>query len=146
MQWRRWVEPGRKYLLLVSAMAVIPVALAYGRDPARTMAPLLDVPIDTATHRHLFRGIMGLYLAFVAYWTLGAFRDRFRAGALASLVVFMLGLAAGRLLSLAVDGTPRFVMIKYLVAELVIGGAGTLLLWLPLSGSDSGSETHVTDQ
>jgi hypothetical protein len=44
------------------------------------------------------------------------------------LVVFMLGLAAGRLLSLVVDGVPHWLLLAYLALELGIGLVGLLLL------------------
>ena len=45
---------------------------------------------------------MGLYLALVVFWIAGARNESLRLPALWSLTVFMLGLAAGRVVSLIV--------------------------------------------
>ncbi len=71
---------------------------------------------------------MGLYLALVVFWIIGAYRAEVRQAALYSLVVFMLGLAAGRTLSLVVDGMPSWLLIVYLVLELILGILGLQLL------------------
>ena len=51
--------------------------------------------------------------------------------ALFSLVVFMLGLAAGRTLSLVVDGMPHWLLVVYLAVELGLGMVGLALLRKP---------------
>ena len=51
--------------------------------------------------------------------------------ALWSLVIFMLGLAAGRGLSLFLDGIPHWLLVVYLVRELAFGGVGAWLLLAP---------------
>ena len=71
---------------------------------------------------------MGLYLALAVFWIIGAYRAEVRQAALYSLVVFMLGLAAGRTLSLVVDGMPSWLLIVYLVLELILGMLGLQLL------------------
>jgi hypothetical protein len=48
--------------------------------------------------------------------------------ALISEIVFMSGLAAGRLLSLFLDGWPSLILIAYAVAELLLAGWGTYCL------------------
>ena len=70
------------------------------------MAILFDIDASPVNVSHIFRAVMGLYLAVVIFWVFGAFRAPLRLPALWSLTVFMLGLAAGRLLSLLVDGMP----------------------------------------
>ena len=71
---------------------------------------------------------MGLYLALLSFWIVGAFRVQLRQAALYSLVVFMLGLALGRVLSLVVDGMPSLLLIGYLGLELILGILGLILL------------------
>ncbi len=48
--------------------------------------------------------------------------------ALISEIVFMSGLAAGRLLSLILDGWPSLILIAYAVAELLLAGWGIYCL------------------
>jgi hypothetical protein len=74
---------------------------------------------------------MGLYLALSLFWVLGAFKVHLRQAALYSLIVFMLGLAAGRILSLLVDGMPYWLLLVYLLLELGFGALGILLAKKP---------------
>ncbi len=71
---------------------------------------------------------MGLYLALVVFWFIGVYRVQVRQAALYSLVIFMLGLAAGRILSIVIDGMPNWLLVVYLGLELSFGIVGLLLL------------------
>ena len=72
---------------------------------------------------------MGLYLATSVLWLLGAIRGGpLMRPAVVSEIVFMSGLAAGRLLSLLLDGWPSPMLIVYTVAELVLAAWGVLCL------------------
>ncbi|MGB6033739.1 MAG: DUF4345 family protein, partial [Bacteroidota bacterium] len=62
------------------------------------------------------------------FWTIGAFRVLVRQDALYSLIVFMFGLAAGRVLGLIVDGMPHRLLVVYLVLELGFCALGVLLV------------------
>ncbi|MEP1421670.1 MAG: DUF4345 family protein, partial [Erythrobacter sp.] len=63
--------------------------------------------------------IMGLYLANALFWLLAAATPRLQRPALWVLFLFMAGLAAGRVLSIMLDGMPGIVLVLYLMAELV---------------------------
>ncbi len=54
----------------------------------------------------------------VIFWILGAIQEPLRFAALCSVVVFMGGLAMGRILSLLVDGIPVAPLVIYLVLEV----------------------------
>ena len=118
----------RQSFLLVIAIGLMPVALSYGLLPERSLGLLFDVSVSNVNGTHIFRAIMGLYLALIAFWIIGAFKVEVRQAALYSLVVFMLGLAAGRALSLVVDGMPHWLLVVYLGLEIVIGTLGVQLL------------------
>jgi hypothetical protein len=105
--------------------------LSYGLDPGKSLGHLFDVSVSNVNGTHLFRAIMGLYLAFAAFWIVGAYRLEVRQAAIYSLVVFMFGLAAGRALSLVVDGMAHWLLVVYLAVELVIGFLGWRLLKKP---------------
>ena len=121
--------------LLSAAIGLVPIALSYGVDPGASLDRLFGVTIEGTNGTHLFRAIMGLYLALAAFWVVGALRQRLAIPALWSLVVFMLGLAAGRLLSLVVDGLPHPLLMVYLGLEALFGIGGILLLKrLPSAG------------
>ena len=104
--------------LLVAAVGLTPIALAYGLVPAMTVPMLYGVEIDSVNVTHIFRAVMGLYLAMVIFWILGATRETLRFAALCSVVVFMGGLAMGRTLSLLVDGIPAAPLVIYLLLEV----------------------------
>ena len=104
--------------LLVAAVGLTPIALAYGLVPAITVPMLYGVEIDSVNVTHIFRAVMGLYLAMVIFWILGAIQEPLRFAALCSVVVFMGGLAMGRILSLLVDGIPVAPLVIYLVLEV----------------------------
>ncbi|WP_214560486.1 DUF4345 domain-containing protein [Planktothrix agardhii] len=118
----------RQIFLLVTAIGLTPIALSYGLVPQKSLSYLFDVSVSNINGSHIFRAMMGLYLALLSFWIVGAFRVQLRQAALYSLVVFMLGLALGRVLSLAVDGIPSWLLIGYLGLELIFGILGLILL------------------
>ncbi len=72
---------------------------------------------------------MGLYLAIIALWLLGAIRGGpLMRTAQIREILFMPGLASGGLLSLLLDGWPSPMLIAYSVAELVLARWGILCL------------------
>jgi len=118
----------RKGFLLVIAIGLFPIALSYGLVPQKSLKYLYDISISDTNTVHIFRAIMCLYFAFMSFWILGAFKDQFRQAALYSLIVFMLGLAAGRILSIIIDGMPYWILMAYLILELSFGTIGILLV------------------
>lgn len=106
-----------KILLLLAAIGLVPIALSYGLIPSVSLPYLLGFPVEGLHETHVFRAIMGLYLANVAFWVAGTMIGSLTRPALWSLLIFMGGLAAGRLVSVVVDGMPNFVLLFYLGAE-----------------------------
>ena len=102
----------------MASVGLMPIALAYGLVPAITVPMLYGVEIDSINVAHIFRAVMGLYLAMIVFWVLGAIRESLRFPALCSVVVFMAGLAMGRILSLFLDGVPSLPLLIYLVLEV----------------------------
>lgn len=113
--------------LVLCAIGLTPVALTYGAAPSTSMAHLLDIDASGVNSSHIFRAIMGLYLAMAVFWLLGAKQDDLRLPALWSLTVFMLGLAAGRVLSLIVDGVPDPLLVFSIALELTLGVVGFVM-------------------
>jgi Domain of unknown function (DUF4345) len=117
-----------KIYLLFIAISLVPVALSYGADPARVLPKLLKFNVETSNERQIFRALMCLYLATSLFWILGAFWPEWQSAALIWAVLFMLSLALGRLISIALDGRPTSALLDvYLVVEIA---AGVLGLWL----------------
>lgn len=118
----------RKAYLWVSAIGLIPVALSYGVVPELSMNWLFGITVEVPNEAHIFRGVMGLYLALVTLWILGAMNENYERAAILSEVFFMSGLAVGRFLSLLVDGWPHWLLVNYLVLEAILAVAGIMLL------------------
>jgi len=124
----------RSLFLIVTAIGLTPIALGYGAAPARSLAFLFDIPVESTELAHIFRAVMGLYLALVVFWLAGAMNPKLTRPALWSLVVFMFGLAAGRALSLVLDGFPHWLLFVYLVLEVAFGAIG---VWLLRQGNEN---------
>ena len=118
----------RKAYLWVSAIGLIPVALSYGVVPELSLNWLFGISIELPNETNIFRGVMGLYLALVTLWILGATNENYERAAILSEVFFMSGLAVGRFLSLLVDGWPHWLLVNYLVLEAILAVAGIILL------------------
>ena len=108
-----------RLVLILAAIGLLPIAFSYGLDPSTTISYLLGFPVEETNQTHVFRAIMGLYLANLGFWIIGALLPSFRLHALWGLFIFMGGLAAGRVISIVVDGMPNLVLGFYLVAEIV---------------------------
>ncbi|WP_310621227.1 DUF4345 domain-containing protein [Flexibacterium corallicola] len=115
------------YLILV-ALGLVPVGLAYGAAPQTILPDLLGINDLVLNQIHIFRAIMGLYLAMALFWLCGAFNSDLRRPALWSMLVFMWGLAAGRILSLTIDGEASILLVGSMVLELAGGLFAAVLL------------------
>ena len=103
--------------LIISVAIVAPVGLIYGVKPNF----LFEVSLQSPDEFSIFKAIMGLYLGFSFFWILGIFQKHFWKAATISNMIFMLGLAIGRLLSFFLDGLPSTIFLIGTVGELVLG-------------------------
>lgn len=113
--------------LIFCAVGLFPIALSYGVRPSASLNALYGINVDTVNLAHIMRAVMGLYLGMSAFWIWGAFNRSLTAPALASCAVFMLGLAAGRLLSVLLDGTPHWLFFVFTGLEIVLGVTAIVL-------------------
>ena len=104
--------------LITSIIFIIPIALVYGLYPKITLSQLFDIKVETINLKNIFRAIMGLYLGITAIWIIGVLKPKFWITATLTNIVFMGGLAAGRLLSLVLDGLPSIYFLVGLLVEL----------------------------
>ena len=107
--------------LIFCAVGLVPIALGYGAKPSASLDALFGITVDTTNLTHIMRAVMGLYFGMVVIWVWGALKPQMTAPALVSCAVFMLGLAAGRILSFIMDGMPHWLLIVYAVLEIVLG-------------------------
>ena len=117
-----------RFYLLFSAAGLFAIALSYGVAPAAILPKVLDLTIEGTDLTHIFRAVMGLYLAMIVLWVLGALRPSLTRAAVIAEVAFMFGLAFGRVLSILVDGVPSSLLIAYTALEIVMGCWGILIL------------------
>jgi hypothetical protein len=110
--------------LLLSVSIVIPIALIYGFLPNY----LFDIQIKSIDEANVFKAIMGLYLAFASFWIIGIIKPNYWKAATISNILFMFGLAFGRIISLMYDGTPSLLFIYGTIGELVLAIYGFLQL------------------
>jgi hypothetical protein len=90
--------------LSLSATIVFSVSLIYGGNPSKILPFFFDFEIQNLELQNIFRGIMGLYIGFASYWIIGILKVEHWKGATISNIIFMGGLAFGRLVSLMFDG------------------------------------------
>lgn len=123
--------------LLVSAVLIVIIALVYGFAPAKLVPALGDFQSGSHDVQNFFKAIMGLYLATAAYWVLGATRPAYWRGATVLNILLMVGLVAGRLLSIVLDGPPAPPMYIGLGLELLLGAWGLVSLRWYAPGSSA---------
>ncbi len=116
-----------RVLLIFCAVGLIPIALGYGAKPAVSLGALFDIAVDNTNLTHIMRAVMGLYFGMVVIWLWGAFSRSMAGPALVACAVFMLGLAAGRILSFVLDGMPHWLLIVYAILEVALGVVAVFL-------------------
>lgn len=110
--------------LLISVVIVIPVALTYGMFPSEILPKIVDFTVQTSDLKNVFRAIMGLYLAMASFWILGIMKPKFWFAATVSNILFMGGLALGRIISLVIDGMPSTIFFIGTFGELILAFFG----------------------
>jgi len=103
--------------LVISVLIVVPVALIYGFQPEL----LFDIHPKTTDENNILKAVMGFYLAFSGLWILGILKPSFRKAAIISNLLFMFGLAFGRMISIFFDGIPSTLFILGTIGEVLLG-------------------------
>jgi hypothetical protein len=103
---------------------VIAVALVYGFQPNL----LFDIQPNSIDEHNVYKAIMGIYLAFASFWCLALIRKHYWKTATLSNMIFMLGLAFGRLVSFVMDGIPSSLLFVGFFGELVLALYGIVQL------------------
>ncbi len=111
---------GRKAFLIQSAVAIIFLGLSYGVNPQALLGALLQFLTLNVDLKHIFKGVMGLCIGMALYWLWASNKPEAQQGAIISCVVFMAGLASGRVVSFLADGWPSPLLLGYAVAEILV--------------------------
>ncbi|WP_353777752.1 DUF4345 family protein [Winogradskyella sp. 3972H.M.0a.05] len=106
--------------LIISTIIVVPVAFAYGINPASILHYYFDFEVKTIDLSNIFRAIMFLYLCIAIIWLFGILKSRFWFTATILNIAFMSGLALGRILSFILDGVPSLPFIIGLFGEMIL--------------------------
>ena len=110
----------KKAYLILAFSSVSVIALLYGVAPEWFAQTFLGLPQLGRDFEHILRAIAGLYLALGSFWLYAAFHPHLRNIAVVTTAIFAGGLAAGRVLSLALDGQPSPLLLFYLAIELAL--------------------------
>lgn len=95
--------------LTISAIIVISVSVVYGGNPSVFMPYMFGFEVQDIDLKNILRALMGIYLAFGTYWIMGIFKSEHWRNAAITNVLFMGGLAFGRIISTLFDGvSPQF--------------------------------------
>ena len=97
--------------LIISAILIVAIAFAYGIAPGTLLPALFDFKVETTDLHNIFRSMMCLYIGIVIIWVTGIFKPRYWEAATIVNIVFMIGLAIGRLVSFAADGIPSITLL-----------------------------------
>ncbi len=117
-----------RLVLLLAAVGLVPIALSYGLMPGSSIPVLLAFPVEGTNQTHVFRAIMGLYLANALFWLAAASKPELQRPALWVLFLFMSGLAVGRILSILIDGVPNGILLFFLAAEIAFAALAAVSL------------------
>jgi len=110
--------------LIISAMLIIIIAFAYGIAPGTLLPMLFDFKVETTDLHNIFRAIMCLYIGMIIIWVAGIFKPRYWETATLVNIIFMSGLATGRLISFAADGIPSITLLIGFFVEVFLAVFG----------------------
>jgi len=103
----------------ISSFVIIAVGLVYGINPHKIAPLIFDFKVESVDLSNIFRAIMGLYLGMAIYWIIGIIKPNQWKNATLINIIFMGGLAFGRIISLIIDGI-SIPFSKGLVVELIL--------------------------
>lgn len=123
-------QVSKKLHLGLSSTVIIIVGLIYGINPSKILPLLFDFNVDSLDLKNVFRANMGLYLGMGIYWIVGITNSNYWRSATLTNVIFMAGLAIGRIISLIVDGVSKdFTIGLALEVFFMIWGIYNLKKW-----------------
>ena len=82
---------------------------------------IFDIHNNELDLKNVLKAFSGLYLGFATLWIIGIFNNKFWTTATISNLIFMFGLAFGRIISFTVDGLASPILIVGAFGELILG-------------------------
>ena len=109
------VSSNKNLHLLLSGSVVILAGLVYGGYPTYFMPLIFNFEVHALDLKNILRAVMGIYIGIGIFWLIGAKRKDFWKAATFCNVLFMGGIAFGRIVSTLFDGisilfTPALVL------------------------------------
>ncbi|MFT3934174.1 MAG: DUF4345 domain-containing protein [Chitinophagaceae bacterium] len=114
--------------LIVSILVIIPIALVYGFNPGGMLATMFYLKIDNVNLANILKAVMGLYLSVALFWLVAVFKPSLWVMATLVNILFMAGLAVGRIISLVADGIPSYPITIGLGGEIFLAAWGMINL------------------
>ena len=74
--------------LFVAVLGLTPIALSYGYAPAISLDYLFGIDASPINVTHIFRAVMGLYLALALFWIAGALLKKYPRLAVLIKIIF----------------------------------------------------------
>ena len=115
-------------LFVVRRAILVPPALSYGINPAAVLPKSMTIAVVGTDQTEMLRAVMGLYLGMTIFCVIAAFTPSWCHVAAIWAVFFLYSIAAGRILSLIVDGVPSPILLFYMAVEIIGGTLGLLVL------------------
>lgn len=109
----------RNLHLGITSITIGLVGLTYGICPSKVLPLLFTFKVESVDLNHVFRAVMGLYVGFATYWIIGIFKLEHWRNATLSSVIFMGGLAFGRIVSIIIDGVPSVAFLVGTIIEIL---------------------------
>ena len=117
-----------KWVLGSAGIGVVAIGVIYLAAP-EILLDVYGIEIRSSSEANLFKAAYGgLFLAFGSLFLLGAVRVAYAEPAKIALLIFMSGLAVGRLVSLVADGRPHVLIMVVHGVEVVYAVAAAYIL------------------
>ena len=101
-----------------STSIVLTIGLVYGLNPNKILPYVFGFEVQDLELKNIFRAIMGLYWALGTFWITGIMKPKHWRTATLINVLFMGGLAFGRIVSTIFDGISEQFIVG-LILELI---------------------------
>jgi hypothetical protein len=118
-----------KFILFSAAMGIGAIGIGYLLAP-QWMYSFYGIGIESVNEANMVRAAYGgLFVASALLFVLGATHEGLHIPSLIYLLVFMLGFACGRTISVVVDGVPSGLVLLLLGLEIVYSTLASIALY-----------------
>ncbi|TDR31624.1 DUF4345 domain-containing protein [Hydromonas duriensis] len=94
---------------------------------------IFEFSFNNINANNIYRAVGALYLSFCVFWLMSTKIPSWRMTAILSIGTLMSGLAVGRLISLTIDGVPHWLILIFLVGEVLTAAVAFVIYKLKYS-------------